>query len=465
MLLFKRKLVAALLTATLLVPLHAQQDDDVLARDLVVLKRPPWPWPPRQGCVESNTFFGANVVVTFEGDPTLDASIFMELEDSFAESYNTLRKSFCDDESRKVVDVEADQESVNIKGFNEFSLLFQVRVGCDRCSTSDTTLFEMEPEKRRELAVVYKRKPYNIIHGGMVAPTTKPTPEPSKSPVNTAGVRDDTDSECCPPNAPKRAPYAREFVAAYDATYKAIDIVNRRLQGNPIEQVIGAIEVSPISCEDPLEDFETSVFVEFGGDLESAVDSEIFALEESFQTSYNGFGEEVVCDPLFRVITEVKTEEVDEIDERYLTEEERKVQGTKRFNYRVKGRCRGCRSNPRLFAQGSSGRRGRRQLEMAYSRQLQFVFDEGQCFCAVGAEERGVFEDEFTVVYDENIQELRDEGIVENVDTVKFVEEEEDPPWTWSPTTSPTNFPTGPTDSPVPSPSPSRIPSASPTEG
>ena len=212
-------------------------------------------------------------------------------------------------------------------------------------------------------------------------------------------------------------------------------------------------------CETELEDFETNVLVEFGGDPVEALDSEISALEDSFQSSFNGFGDQEVCDPLFRIITEVTAEIIeDEVND----EEQRELQRRKRFNYRVKGRCRGCSRDPRLFAQGVSGRDRRRLEESEQAlRQLQFIFDDS-CFCAVGAELRGVFEDEFTIVYNDDVQVLRSEGVVENVDTVEIVEE--DPVFTWSPTTSPTNFPTAPTDSPVPSPSPSRIPSGSPTE-
>lgn len=450
-----------LIAAILVVTVHSQrgvvQSQQDATRRLKLLKRQPWPYTP-QYCVEPNTFFDTNVVVSFQGDGrNVNPSIITELEESFIETYNTLRRDFCDAQSRKVVDVELDPDSLDVKPFNEFSFLFKVRVGCDRCSTSDTTLFTEEPE-RRELAV-YKRQYHAIVHGGtnnIPSPTIKPTPMPTPSSIDSS-PRDEggQEGECCPSGGERRAPYPSEFAAAYDSTFKAIGIEN-----NPIEVVIKVIEVVSISCEDPLEDFETNVFVEFGGDATEAADSEILALEASFQTSYNGFVEKVVCDPFFREITEVTAEAVETFDERYLSEDERKLQSTARFNYRVKGKCRGCPSGSRLFAQGSQGRRSRR-LEMKYSRELQFVFDDGSCFCAVGAEERAVFEDEFLVEYDDTVQELRTAGIVKNVETVETIEE--DPPFTWSPTESPTNFPTAPTDSPVPSPSPSLVPSASPT--
>ena len=182
----------------------------------------------------------------------------------------------------------------------------------------------------------------------------------------------------------------------------------------------------------------------------AALDSEISALEDSFRFSYNGFKIEL-CDPLFRTVTEVTAQP----DERFLSSnnDDRKLQEA-RFMYKVNDKCRSCGgSNRRLFAQGTSGRR---RMEMKYDRQLQFVFDDNSCYCAVGTEERGIFEDEFTLAYDENVQILRAQGILENVESVEAVTEDVDP--TWSPTTSPTNFPTAPTDSPVPSPSPSVSP-------
>jgi len=467
-----RIIAVALSTATKLIsPVYCQQRrvEDDKSRELKVLKRRPWPWP--QGCVEPNAFFNTNVIVTFEGDArNLDASIFMDLEDSFADAYNELRKDFCDDEFRKVVDVEIDQASLDIKEDNEFSLLFQVQGGCDGCSSLGTTLFSMEEMRRRELEV-YKRQDHAMINGGgmptsgpTLRPTSSPTSRPTSSPISNASPRDDDIGEdCCPTNGEQRAPYGSEFAAVYNSTFMAIGVDNRELQDMPVKVILRAVEVVSISCDDPIEEFETSVFVEVGGvsgDLTSALESEIFELESSFLKSYNRFGEEEICDPFFREVTEVKAE-FETFEERVLDEHgERKLRKA-RFNYVVKGKCRACGSlNKRLFPQGSSGRA--RRLGSRHNRQLQIVFENGSCFCAVGAEERGVFEDEFTVAYNDDIQELRDEGKVGTVETVEFVEE--DPPFTWAPTDSPTNYPTGPTDSPVPSPSPSRVPSAGPTE-
>jgi len=477
------------LTATVLcLPLRAHSQEargNTLKRDLTIFKRPPWNYNPGSagtGCVEPNTFFDTDVVVNFQGDSTaeLGSSFLLDLEDAFQESYNNLRKEFCDDDSRKVVGVEVDMNSMTIKSPNEFSLRFQVKVGCNLCSM-DTNLFEPEydatrrktlegkdadQEEESESTVLrslisYKRPPYNAIRGAS-PPTFRPSPSPTRSPVSPPptpspiGTGPRMNEDCCPSNGERRAQYASEFTAAFNSAYKALGDGTRALQTDPIQQILEAFELLSITCEDPLEEFESFVVVVLGGNPIDVLASEILALQDSFRSSYNGFGD-TLCDPLFRTVTNVVAE-LEDPDVRYLHQdsgqEGRRQLARGRFSYRVRGKCRGCSGNRRLFSQGSSGRR----LEVKYDRQLQFVFDENSCFCAVGAEERGISEDEFTETYDTNIQELNAEGVLQNIESVEGVVEEEI--WTWSPTTSPTYFPTAPTDSPVPSPSPSDAPTS-----
>lgn len=464
------------------------EENDDFRRDLAILMRPPLnydPESPGTGCVEPNTFLDTDVVVEFKGDPgdiqisNLDQAT---LEDAFQESYNTLRKKFCDNDSRQVMDVTLDQESLVIKSYNVFSLRFIVDVGCDRCDSLDTNLFEPEPNINRRQRELHDggaeesnsslesrnlrsfKRPWNAIRGGGGASPPSPNPitsfsPPSPSPIKTAVTIPRVDEECCPTNGERRAPYASEFADAFGSTYKVIRVGSRALQQDPIQEIVAVIEVTDIGCDEPLEEFETEVDVELLGNPEDVLDSEVFALEASFKSTFNDFAN-TICDPLFRTVTDVSATLEDILDERYLEqgEGERKLQRRRRrsrFKYRVKGRCRGCKSSARLFAQGSSERR----LEMKFDRQLQYVYDDDSCFCAVGAEPRGILEDDFRVSYDSNIQVLKEEGVLVNIDGVDAVEQE--PLWTWSPTTSPTINPTAPTDSPVPSPSPSSTPTSS----
>lgn len=452
---------------------NVNRDDN---RHLAVFVRPPWnydPGTPETGCVDPNTFFDSDVVVTFEGDAnSLNARTYSDLEVSFLNSYNTLRSKFCDGESRVVTGVTVDPSSLSTNPlFEQFSLRFVVNVGCDRCSM-DTTLFapdgddntrrKTESNESRDL-LIYKR-PHNIRGASPLSAkpvstpvaTISPPPSPVPNQVDTSFRV--SEEECCPPNGEQRAPYASEFVKAFDSSYKAQAIGNRALQANPIQLILKAVEIASVSCEEPLEEFDADVFVEMSGSPEDVTDSEFSVLEISFRDSYNTLGESL-CDPLFRTVVQV-TAKLDDPDIRHLHEAAgnegggRKLQRQRgRFAYRVRAKCRGCRRNPRLFADGVSGRR---VLEMQYDRQLQFVVDQDTCYCAVGAEERGVYIDEFTRAYNSSIQGLNERGILKNIESVDGVEEEEI--FTWSPTTSPTNFPTAPTDSPVPSPSPSEQP-------
>lgn len=102
-----------------------------IQQDLTILKWPPWnyvPGIPGTGCVEPNAFFETDVIFDIQGDVStgLDSSTLMDLEDAFLTAYNEQRKGFCDDESRSVVEIQADKNSVAIKAIDEFSLRFLV---------------------------------------------------------------------------------------------------------------------------------------------------------------------------------------------------------------------------------------------------------------------------------------------------------------------------------------------------
>lgn len=258
-------------------------------RDLAILQRPPWnynPGSPGTGCVNPNAYFDSDVVVSFQGDASnLDSNTFMELEDAFLESYNQLRRGLCDDDSRQITEVAADENSISIKSFDEFSIRFLVGVGCDRCSM-DTTLFEPEPARRRRMredkdAIFHQekgdnrvnstesrhlavyRRPYQATRG--VSPPTPratappvpitvapPPPTPPPPTPSPAVLTVPEDEDCCPANGERRAPYASEFTTAFDSTYKALTIGNRVLQEDPIQLILEAIELASITCDEPL---------------------------------------------------------------------------------------------------------------------------------------------------------------------------------------------------------------------
>jgi hypothetical protein len=479
-------LLLLLLPATVVLSRHDQENqrDD---RHLVVFKRPPYPTTERDYCVEPNKEFDTDVVVSFDGAPNLlGPSDYMDLENYFQEAYNSVRKGFCDDLSRKVVAVSVDDTSIEETSVSEFSLRFAVKVGCDRCG-ADTDLFFV-PKVRRELAgndglfeqmEALLDKLDNGIHdrtdsrslqqslrgetisratikrplfGIDVVPSgTDPTP-PAPTPAVVGAPPEGDDDECCPPSGESRGPTGEEFALEFDKVYNEKNMGSaRKLQGVPIEQVITAFEVSPIDCSESEEDFDTEVFVELSTSGDPSSILQTVALENSFQTSFNSFSQGELCDPLFRTVNGVVIE----------NEEGRRslASSSGRYKYKVKGKCRGCANgNTRLFGEGP----GRRQLASAashrwlYDRELRFMMSDDTCFCAVGAEERGVEEEEFTVVYNDDVVRLQEEGVLVNIDGVLGTDE--DIPPTWSPTTSPTNFPTAPTDSPVPSPSPSATP-------
>jgi hypothetical protein len=410
----------------------------------------------RDYCVQPNTFFDTQVVVNFDGNPDLLCPRdYIDLEKSFQEAYNSVRRDFCDDLSRKVVAVSVNDTSIEETTATEFSLRFAVNVGCDRCGP-DTDFFFV-PKLRRELST----------NNGLLEQTEAildGLENGNHDPTHSRSLHLRGKTKCCPPNGESRGPTGDEFALEFDHVYKKKMVATREDQGVPIEQVITAFEVFPIDCPEE-EDFETIVFVELStrDDPDSVLEAEIAALENSFRTSFNSFSQEgKLCDPFFRTVTSVTIE----------NEEGRRrlASSSTRYKYKVKGRCRGCaKENKRLFGEGS----GRRQLVSSaprwlYDRELRFMMSDDTCFCAVGTEERAVEEDEFTVVYNDDVVRLQNEGVLVNIDGVLATEEYIPP--TIIPTTSPTSYPTArPTTSPTPYPtarpttSPTRYPTARPT--
>lgn len=108
------------------------------------------------------------------------------------------------------------------------------------------------------------------------------------------------ESECCPPGGEPRAPNGNNFAHAFDKVYKKKVGSARKLQGVPIEQVIAAFEVSAIDCPENVEEFEAIVFVDLvlSGDPLAVLKSEIAALENGFQGSYNSHNQGQLCDLL-----------------------------------------------------------------------------------------------------------------------------------------------------------------------
>jgi hypothetical protein len=200
------------------------------------------------------------------------------------------------------------------------------------------------------------------------------------------------------------------FVSSYNEAVKNLDL------DFSIEQVVDVLVQKPVTCEE-YNDFETDVLVSFTGDPSLSTTSQLAALEESFIQTYSELNSANpdTCDPFFREVVSVDL----------ITSGGRRLSSPRdlatSFNYvyRVSSRCRGCRTNARLFGEAS----GRRFLGLD-PRQLQ----EDPCVCPVTATEfRAPSEEEFQTEYSKSIEVLKSENVIDGtfIESLEDVQEED----------------------------------------
>jgi len=179
------------------------------------------------------------------------------------------------------------------------------------------------------------------LHRALMARLTK---------VESGETRDrslqDTGEKCsCP------APQKEDFASAYNA-----NIADQRSGGSLVNvvSITSVAELQPVNCTDEVTEFESDVFVYFLGNPDSRLPeiipaAEREALELALADTYNSVNtlNADIYDPFFRVVVEA-----DLVSTKATFSRRRKLQrGAPRYLYRfrVRGRCRGCSRNPKLF--------------------------------------------------------------------------------------------------------------------
>ena len=228
--------------------------------------------------------------------------------------------------------------------------------------------------------------------------------------------------ECpCPP------PTENEFILAFNATIA--DLVSVGSLVNVVGANENFSELEQVDCTDDVTEFEsTNVTLVFeGGDTQTS-ESEWAALEEACVDAYNEANalNGNTCDLLFLVAVEAEFSAVNKSENRHRGLQSRQLL----YNLLLRGSCRGCQRNPRLFGESQ----GRRALAVSATlppfmyhsaRHLQAI--DG-CYCPVGEPEfRLATEEEFQTVYNGIIEYLRDEGILTSINAVVEVTESEGP--------------------------------------
>ena len=421
-------------------------------------------------CTDSPTPFENEVFVEYVGIPDLVTPFdIMTLEQAFLETYNGFTNSACDGLSFRTVeqvqittDPLADnmRRGLQISNGTNFtrSILLRpfvyrlfVRGTCRGCRNdrlfSDEGVMLGGQRSLQEDESSSNADVWHGGHGGRVKGSMRSSKEKekkmkdkkAKSKIKGGTGNDVEDNEGddgdmiapdegpCPECIP---PTAANFTIAYDTNIRAL-ASNGTLQN--VDRVNNAAELENVTCNFTTSFFETDVFVDFVGDVNQSLPLELDALAQGFLETYNGLNafDPNNCDRLFREVEQVEVVNTDAFFNRRALQSADMTNTTNStlpsillrpfvFQFRVRGRCRGCRRDTNLFDEGISFRRleeaevgARGSLSV---RHLQQQPDD--CVCAIGANEtRAPTREEFTVNYNSTVRFL----VLE--EQVQFVEE------------------------------------------
>lgn len=345
-------------------------------------------------CNDPKADFTADLIVTFSGDSSLwTPSQEQALTQSFVQTYrsiNSLNPDTCDllfrdvynvtllreEEFNRRLDEKSSHEAQERRLGTTFSYLYRVVGTCRGCDTNG-----------------------RIFGGGTGGRKLGSVQHALTFPHDDRHLEHD---EClCPATASEsRAATSDEFQSAYEAT---IDILKEEnvVDGNFIQSIARVRQVRQVegTCG-AIETFETQVNVELSGTPNVQAD-EIEALERGFINTYKDVSGSF-CDPLFRTPVEVTIDTMAGVGRLLQTTQ----QSSFTYQYTVKGQCRGCDGNSRLF--GISVRRLlHSSLGAAGTHHDQRFLLEDLCFCSLDSlADRPMTQDEFAIAYNETVKEL-----------------------------------------------------------
>jgi hypothetical protein len=226
-----------------------------------------------------------------------------------------------------------------------------------------------------------------------------------------------------------RAPSSEEFITKYDKTLS--DLSNQRI----LHSINGAGEVREVfeveGCGHPIEEFDVIVLVDLETSrIPSAVDnSELTLLGNSFAKDYNDMTN-ALCDPIFRTIRNITVEV--ESTRRQLIVGERKMQGllfSLTVKVKINGSCKGVGCSQHISgslsddtrstsSSGESGifaRKGRPRPLGEFKANLSRNSALG-CFCDKATSDfRSPTAKEFITKYDSTLIQLANQNILSGV--------------------------------------------------
>ena len=371
---------------------------------------------------------------------SLNQSEIVALQNLFVNTYKEFELGCENGSFREMHSVEIILSALSPSPFNvtfPFVLRHRARMSCRGCDTS-STLFQ-EPSA----AAFDFRQLTQLDDSDYVVPwffrlqdvsPTLPTP-PSNTMFNLL--------PCPVCTGPTSASFLGNYSAALDVLVANSTITSIDYLGDQI------VQLENIVCAEHVTEFFSDVFVEFmiaGNETRNVTEQERQTLEEAFRASYNALNSlnNETCDPFFREIIDVELSEKTDVtfNRRHLlptaqddsmADSNVPVHNTPVrptvFLLNVRGNCRGCRRDARLYDEGLR----RRSLiglhnSRAGERQLQGLNENppttDDCVCAVQPEEfRAPTREEFIAVYNNTISTLVDAGELQFVEAVAEVVE------------------------------------------
>ncbi|CAB9511189.1 expressed unknown protein [Seminavis robusta] len=414
-------------------------------------------------CIEDDpkTVLQSTLVLQLPGDWTEYYTNLTLVEDAFVDVYNRLTFLLCDSPFfRKVTSVSAE---LGQAGFNDVSNTTQVQ-------------FDVQADCRNEC-------PASLALFDFSTTTTTGTNSSDNNPLdagdpintgNTSLVDDPTavvilanrqgPTPCsCPRNVevdpPIRAPTVAEFASVFE---QDVESIYQDLVAAAASEELFTGEIETVACDDDVRIFTSYAFVDLitAGDESSLQESEKQALQDAFRVIYNRLAF-LSCDPFFRQVIDATLEEDETVRQRVLQQLQEESDGSYNNNatafnmtnttnttttttvpdersisgslFSVTGTCRGCpvtsTGSFQLF--DDTFRRSLREEYEQSTRSKRLPrftpprrnLEEDSCVCPVEVQVEQLSINEFVVSYNEELEDLQEQGVLVSIETVQELQE------------------------------------------
>jgi Fe-S cluster biogenesis protein NfuA len=416
----------------------------------------------RFSCAENSTEFETIILITHQGGfhAEMTSTDLETMESVIMRVYNDLAEDSCDPQYRHVTRVVAD--AGNIAPIPRMDDLFQVRYTvsglCEGCQINERGILfgspSQEEDRSSDSRSGSKSRSFSSSSSGSRRTRHRQLKGSKSRDYNSVGHRhledDSTGREHC--KCRRRRRELRHEGPQSDDVQEAIneelqDMMARIMTMNLT--VTDLTEAVALECSPKVETFQSVFLISFEGQEALMSDTEVMSLETAFVQTYNDISYNSCDNPSFRRVTDAT---LDALSNGRSRQRGRKKTGRGDFdsvkaNQVVKlvaqGTCHDCQSEPTSLFNGGpvdvrrvrelGSREYRRRLKnvVGYTSTAAFSVDTNQprqeagptCLCsATKADSTGLLgSDMFFATYEDLIDELHDDGILQNLDSFDHV--------------------------------------------